>query len=265
MAAYKNTYKAPPPDEERYPKDIHLHTPLEEYDHNFCLEVKQLSSDRVELRPFIPSLHAQLLLDGVLACDQAKLFNWLPMVKWETISDVLIFVESQARVNFGVLLYAVFSAPKDSVGPVDPADYQFAGTCALIDAEPSQLTVEIGCMIILEPFQRTHVNTHTTGLLMHRILDLPADGGLGFRRAMWGCSLLNVKSSTAAQRLGFKHEAVLRCRRIAATGKTAGTRPGRKGDPHENNWSGDSWWSSVIWTDWEEGVREHIDKLMART
>jgi hypothetical protein len=26
----------------------------------------------------------------------------------------------------------------------------------------------------------------------------------------------------------------------------------------------DNWFSSVTWEDWEAGVREHVDKLMAR-
>lgn len=54
MTNYKNSYSRPTP------PTIAVHelqgsTPAEEYDHNFVFEVKELKSDRVELRPFIVS------------------------------------------------------------------------------------------------------------------------------------------------------------------------------------------------------------------
>lgn len=52
MTSYVNNYKAPSAD---IPRDCHLHTPPEEYDHNYIFEVKPLQSDRVEMRPFIVS------------------------------------------------------------------------------------------------------------------------------------------------------------------------------------------------------------------
>jgi len=39
---------------------------------------------------------------------------------------------------------------------------------------------------------------------------------------------------------------------------------GRKGDAFENGMQRDNWFASVIFEDWENGVRAHIDKLMAR-
>ncbi|WVQ83045.1 hypothetical protein IAT38_005183 [Cryptococcus sp. DSM 104549] len=263
MPAYKNTYKPPPPAVDLLPRDIHLHTPLEEYDHNFCFDVRELHSGRVELRPFIPSLHAQLLLDGVQACDQNALWGWLPVTRWDTLSDVLVWAESYVRTNPADLLYAIFSAPRGSTEAVDPKDYSLAGVCAIVNANRTTLTADLGWMVVLEPFQRSHVSTHTSGLLMHRVLDMPAEGGLGLRRCMWGSSFMNDKSKAAALRLGFKHEGILRSLRVPADGKN-GTRPGRKGDLRENCASADSWWSSVIWEEWEGGVREHVDRLMAR-
>lgn len=53
MVSYRNDYVPPSSD---IPRDIHLNTPLEEYDINYLLDVKELSSDRVQLRPFIVSL-----------------------------------------------------------------------------------------------------------------------------------------------------------------------------------------------------------------
>jgi hypothetical protein len=47
---FVNKYRAT---ETSIPKGIHSSTPLEEYDFNYCFEVKTLRSDRVELRPFL--------------------------------------------------------------------------------------------------------------------------------------------------------------------------------------------------------------------
>jgi hypothetical protein len=55
--AFLNNYKAP---ESRIPKGIHGSTPIEEYDFNYCFEIKTLRSDRVELRPFLVSVSGRL-------------------------------------------------------------------------------------------------------------------------------------------------------------------------------------------------------------
>lgn len=54
---------------------------------------------------------------------------------------------------------------------------------------------------------------------MHRMLDLPADGGLGLRRCQWRTTTLNKKSEAAALRLGFKEEGVLRAQWVLPEGK----------------------------------------------
>jgi hypothetical protein len=47
-----NTYKPP---QVTISPDEHRNTPAEEYDHHFYWPVETLSSDRVELRPFVVS------------------------------------------------------------------------------------------------------------------------------------------------------------------------------------------------------------------
>ena len=77
-------------------------------------------------------------------------------------------------------------------------------------------TAELGWIVILPEFQRTHVLTHAAGALMHRILDSTAEGGLGLRRCQWFTNSLHVKSQAAATRLGFIHEGTLRAHRVLA-------------------------------------------------
>lgn len=49
---FANSYQRP---KVEYPHNVHLDTPEDEYDYNFMYEVKTLSSDRVEVRPFLVS------------------------------------------------------------------------------------------------------------------------------------------------------------------------------------------------------------------
>jgi RimJ/RimL family protein N-acetyltransferase len=54
---------------------------------------------------------------------------------------------------------------------------------------------------------------------MHRILDMPADGGYGMRRCQWTTTSLNLASQNAAKRLGYQYEGVLRAQWICPPGK----------------------------------------------
>ena len=88
---------------------------------------------------------------------------------------------------------------------------------------------------------------------------------------------MNEPSKRAALRLGYKHEGVWRAVMALPPGKT-GARgeclplsrlgadhiEGRKGTYNEDHIVRDNWWASVTWEDWDGGVREHIDRLMAR-
>lgn len=55
--------------------------------------------------------------------------------------------------------------------------------------------------------------------------------------------------------MGTRHMDIVRAQLMIA---------GRKGDAFANGMQRDNWFASVIFEDWENGVRAHIDKLMAR-
>lgn len=131
--------------------------------------------------------------------------------------------------------------------------------------------------------QRTHVLTHTSGLMMHRSLDAPEQGGLGFRRLQWKANSLNQKSQAAALRLGYKFEGIVRAFVVLPKGKKGvrreyyyvacptSTSPeltivlaGRPGVPNADREQRDTWMGSITWFEWEEGVNAHVDKLVAR-
>ncbi|KAK1925777.1 acyl-CoA N-acyltransferase [Papiliotrema laurentii] len=253
--AYLNQYTPPATP---IPKGCHLDTPADQYDHNYVFPVTKLSSDRLEMRPFIPSEHAQLLFEGLQAYPET--LRWISVHVPRTLDDVLELVERMFRRNPESMLYAIFSAPKPDARP---DEYVFAGMLALICSSPSHLSIEPGWIIILPPFQRTHVLTHAAGLVIHYAMDLPSQGGLGLRRCQWTTTTLNLASQNAAKRLGFQYEGVLRAMWVLPPGKE-GVRPGRKGDKFQDGQQRDNWFASIIADDWENGARDHIDKLMAR-
>jgi len=55
--------------------------------------------------------------------------------------------------------------------------------------------------------------------MMHRILDLPEEGGLGLRRCQWQTTTMNKPSQNAALRLGYKPEGVWRAAMVLPPGK----------------------------------------------
>ncbi|WVQ83021.1 hypothetical protein IAT38_005159 [Cryptococcus sp. DSM 104549] len=258
MSAYLNTYTRPTPD---IPRDIHLHTPPEKYDFNYVFDVAELKSDQVELRPFVPSLHAQLAFDGYSKCPDV--LRWLGFHAPKDLGDFLVFVESTGRSQPNSLFYAIFTEPPKSTTKVDPKDYVMAGMIAMINSDYGAMISEPGFVMIFEEFHRTHVQTHASGLVMHRILDHPSEGGLGLRRCQWLTTTLNTKSQAASKRLGFHHEGVLRCQKVLPPGKE-GARDGRPNVRQADCPVRDDWYSSVTWYEWEEGVRDHVDALMAR-
>ncbi|ODN80005.1 hypothetical protein L202_03870 [Cryptococcus amylolentus CBS 6039] len=273
MSVYTNNYTPPPPPP-KIPQDIHLHTPPEEYDFNYIFPVQLLKSNRVELRPLVPSLHARLYCDGIVKYPQ--LFRWLPMFPAKNFEEVLVFIEKYWRLPPDVLSYAIFTEPPWSATKVEAENYVFAGTIAMINSSEEMMMAELGFVAILPPFQRTHVHTHATALLMHRVLDLPSAGGLGLRRCQWQANSLNLPSQAAALLMGFLFEGVQKSKRVLAPGKE-GARRGRRvegveregtraeaGNKGEEMDARDDWVADIDWEGWEDGGREVVDGLMAR-
>jgi RimJ/RimL family protein N-acetyltransferase len=139
---------------------------------------------------------------------------------------------------------------------------------------PSRIYPEIGTVIIMPAFQRTHVTSNAIGLLLQYTLDLPNDGGLGLRRVQWQCNSANNASSCVAERMGFKREALLKWDRVfhggRQTGKVGNNRvvPRRgieDGDLSKQEELGrDTIMLSMCWDDWDGGGKEKVKSLMER-
>ncbi|EIW73481.1 hypothetical protein TREMEDRAFT_70975 [Tremella mesenterica DSM 1558] len=263
--------------------DLHLTTEREEYDHNFVFEVRPLTSDRVELVPFI----------------EPTIKRWLGM-DFCTLEDVGEWVEKTIRQEPSAMFFAIYSDAPGSHKPTPRKEWEFAGVIALINVHKADMIAEPGHIQIAKPYQRTHVLTHAVGLILHHILDSPIvmtsyrpevieaggcldismdgagkkelgvtkktlSGSLGLRRCQWFTNSLNDKSRAAALRLGFTFEGLIRNHRLLPDGKE-GSRDPRPDSYNPNTRGRDSWLASIIWEDWEgaDGKRAHIDSLMSR-
>jgi len=147
-----------------------------------------------------------------------------------------------------------------------------AGTIGYLNTSSATLSTEIGFVVTLPPFQRTHVTSNAIGLLLQYALDLPdasADGsrgGLGLRRVQWQADSANTASIRAAERMGFRMEGLLRWDRVLRAGKENGKVGNGRSCPlgEEGDIGRDSVILSLCWDDWEGGAREKVISVMER-
>lgn len=229
------------------------------YDINFNQPIpEKLESDKVRLVPFIPSIHAQPF-HARYSIHQADIERYLP-VTWKSYSELLTTFEYMLRQDTGSCAFAIIDRTK----PNDGADLEesIAGVIGYLHSSPSNLSIELGPVVILPPWQRTFMSSHAIGLMLNYALNLPSDGGLGLRRVAWQANPFNVPSVRAAERMGFIAEGVQRWTWILPAGREGGKPPvdGKRGSGQGR----DSIFLAICWDDWENGGREHVAKMMNR-
>lgn len=171
----------------------------------------------------------------------------------------------------GEVLFAVYDKTRVS----ESGEAAFAGVIGYVHSSATDLFVEIGCVVMLPAFRRTHVTSNAVGILLHYALDLPSDshengtaiGGLGVRRCVWMANARNTPSIKTAERMGFVKEGVLRWNMVLTPGQKDAWngREVRNGDPREECGGRDSVILSHCFDDWENGGREKVDANMARS
>ena len=133
-----------------------------------------------------------------------------------------------------------------------------AGVIGVLGCEPGQLKLEIGPVVVFPDFQGTHVSKHAIGAMLKYWLDVPSQGGMGFRRLSWTAHPANGASVGIAEKMGFKKEGIRRWTWILPEGM-----PGKDVDDERGVGKGmDSILLSLCWDDWENGVREKVLKLI---
>ncbi|KAH7925793.1 acyl-CoA N-acyltransferase [Leucogyrophana mollusca] len=228
------------------------------YDVNFCFPIRELENERVKLTPFVPSVHAEPFHLG--SAPHQELWQFLPFGPFsDTTSLLKELIEGRIQPDPAIVLFAII----DKTRP--PSESPLAGVLGYLNTSQANLSTEIGFVIVLPPFQRTHVTTNAVGLLMLYALDLPSQGGLGLRRLQWQANVLNTKSVRTAERMGFKREGTLRWERVlpGGRGKMHNGIPLREGDPRPGTLGRDTAMLALCWDDWET-EREKVIAIMER-
>jgi len=247
--SFINTYK--PPSGKTI--DISFKEP---FDVNCIIPVPSvLETGRVQITPLIPAIHANKFYDGYT--EDPSLGQYLP-IAWPTFEDFLTSIEVLIRENANAILFVIIDKTKPSDDPRIPG--QIAGVVGLINISVPNLALEIGPFIILPKFQRTFVSANAAGLALRYALDLPSEGGLGFRRVAWSANPLNEASVTAAEKLGFKREGLMKWTWVLPKQLKGYAVDAARGDGDGR----DSVMLSLTWDDWVSGKRDHLTKRMER-
>ena len=176
------------------------------------------------------------------------------------------YYEPGIRKNAGWTVFAIFDKTKQNANLNEDDTQVFAGLIGYINSSPANLATEIGLVMILPPFQRTHIASNAAGLLLEYALNLPSESpsGLGLRRVVWQANTLNTASVRLAERMGFRLEGISRWQRALPPSKKEVGRIPREGDPRRD-WVGrDTTILAFCWDDWEDGGREKVNMVMQR-
>ncbi|KIJ19608.1 hypothetical protein PAXINDRAFT_68932 [Paxillus involutus ATCC 200175] len=229
-------------------------------DINFCFPAPELENERVKLTPFIPSLHADLFFQG--SSPHPGLYQYLPFGPFTSApSFTQELIQGRIAPNQSMILYAIIDKTRTPTPDAPPSSADFAGTIGYLNASPVNLSIEIGFIIILPPFQRTHVTTNAVGLLLRYALDLPTASppGLGLRRVQWQANEVNEASIRVAERMGMKREGVLKWDRVLPDGKGKAWNGEkiREGDPRPGTLGRHTVILAICWDDWQ-GRAEYL-------
>ncbi|KAF5380134.1 hypothetical protein D9615_006189 [Tricholomella constricta] len=214
-----------------------------------------LETPRINLTPFIPSVHGELFFSAFEIAPE--LGQYLP-IAFPSYPEFLSFFEEYIRSDDGGVLFAIIDKTKGGDGDLKT---QLAGIIGILNCSPRNRAAEIGPVIVLPAFQRTFVSTNAIGAILKYLLDVPSEGGLGFRRVAWTANPDNQSSIKAAERMGFKKEGTMRwtwCLPAGNVGKESGKeRGGALGR--------DSVLLAICWDDWEDGGKENVERMIQRT
>jgi len=173
----------------------------------FIFPIRPLSNDRVALIPWKTTEHSKPFVE--LTKDYPELFIYLPWGPFPTVDKFHQWYCNRIATDPTQMIYAVFNKG------VDGQPDEMTGMIGYLNSNADHAVLEIGCVITIPRFQRTHVTTNAVGLLLQYCLDSPPSG-LGLRRVQWQANSQNTNSVRAAQRLGFTLEGIIRWQRVLA-------------------------------------------------
>ncbi|KAH9475322.1 hypothetical protein JR316_0012433 [Psilocybe cubensis] len=234
---------------------------------NFCFPIPEtLENNRILLTPFIASKHAKMVFEELVLYPE--LFRYLPFGPFPDFKGFDDFMQTRMCQDSNNCMFVIYDKTRSSEpSSHEPSQGTIAGLMGLINTSAPDLAIEIGAIMILPPFQRTHVTSNAVGLLLQYCLNLPSTekpNALGLRRVFWCANSLNKPSVRTAERMGFTFEGIMRWHRVLPPGKPGNGEAVRTGDPRAACEGRDTAILSLCWDDWEGGQKEVVQSIMNR-
>ncbi|KAJ5317146.1 hypothetical protein PENANT_c029G07238 [Penicillium antarcticum] len=236
---------------------------------NFHFPIHGVSNDRLKLVPFNPEQHCETFFR--LSSPHPEIYSHMPMLPPRSAAELKARFYDNSPGNILSFAnpesFAFAIIDKTRPAAVDDAEGELAGTVSFIHASSANLCAEIGFIVILPPYQRTHVATHAVGLALQLALNSSEQGGLGLCRVHWSANSENFASVKLAERMGFVQVGMIPWHMRFVNGKVNGKVGNGKELPPGSD-SDDLWRDtlsfSLGWDMWRDGAREKIEKAMAR-
>jgi RimJ/RimL family protein N-acetyltransferase len=226
-----------------------------------------LSNGRLKLIPFDPDLHSTAFISQSI--NHPGLFAHMPLRPFLTVAELnTALFDANSIISFSNPAHFVFAIIDKTRAP-SPEDEEgeLAGTISYINTSKVNLSSEIGIVVILPKYQRSHVTTNAVGLLLQCAFKPPEEGGLGLKRMHWTCSTVNVASAKVAERMGHEKVGVIPYHYRFPNGKRYGKQGNGKPLPPGGE-PDDVWRDTIVyslsWDVWEVEAREKVEKAMSR-
>lgn len=226
-----------------------------------------IANDRVKLVPFDLDLHGAALI--AQSADHPELWANMSFIPFTTVNelkesftrpDTILSLSNPAHTTFAIIDKTRDRSPEDPEG-------ELAGMVAYIYTSKAHLSSEIGAIVVLPQYQRSHVTSNTVGLMLQYAFTSPEDGGMGLQRIQWHCSTANAASAKVAERMGFEKVGKIPYHMKFPLGKRHGKlgngKPLPPGSHPDDVWR-DTFYYSLSWDVWEDEAREKVEKAMSR-
>ncbi|KAJ5797851.1 uncharacterized protein N7503_007147 [Penicillium pulvis] len=229
----------------------------------FYFPTHDISNDRIKLTPFNPDHHGPTFIHH--ASKAPEIFSHMSINPWNSLSDLQsAFYDSHDRhilsyANPESFAYAIIDKTKPPSS--DDAEGELAGTISYIKTSPTHLSTELGFVVVLPPYQRSHVAANAVGLLLLNAFAAKEEAGLD-----WG-GTMNPGSVRLAEKMEFERIGVtkwhMRFNKGAINGKVGHGRGLPPGSDPEDLWR-DTVELSLSWEDWLGGGEEKARSVMDR-
>lgn len=226
-----------------------------------------IANDRVKLVPFDLDLHGAAFI--AQSADHPELYANMSFTPFTTVNelkepfnspDSILSLSNSAHTTLAIIDKTRDRSPEDPEG-------ELAGMVGYINTSRTHLSSEIGAIVVLPRYQRSHVTSNTVGLMLRYAFTAAEEGGMGLQRVQWHCSTANTASARVAERMGFEKVGRIPYHFKFPLGKRYGKLGNGRALPpgsHPDDVWRDSFYYSLSWDVWEDEAREKAEKAMSR-